>query len=335
MKSRPTLLDVASEAGVSLSTASRAINEHPDVSEATMERVLQVAANLGYYPSAQARSLIYGTSMIVGLVISDITNLFYPGLARAIEDGANAHGYSVILCDTEDRASRTRRYVERLLSFRVDGIIHASVGLDEPALEAVTNAGIPLVFTNRRPRRIKGIDAVVPDYLNGGRQATQHLISQGRRKILHLAGPEFASSSHEITRGYGDVLREAGFGTDPDFILNGDFTIESGIMRMRQVLDGGLMPDAILAANDYIALGAMEVLFERGLDVPGDVAVVGCDNTEVASLPTIQLSSIDLDIVGMGHRAWDLLYERIQGAREASKEIVVESKLIVRSSSLS
>lgn len=334
MKSRPTLLDVASEAGVSLSTASRAINQHPDVSETTMERVLQVAADLGYYPSAQARSLIYGTSMIVGLVISDITNLFYPGLARAIEDRANARGYSIILCDTEDRPARTTRYIERLLSFRVDGIIHASVGLDEPALEAVINAGVPLVLTNRRPREMGGTDAVVPDYLNGGKQATQHLISQGRRRILHLAGPEFASSSYEITRGYKDVLLAAGIEVDPDLILNGDFTIESGIVRMGQVLDGGLMPDAILAANDYIALGAMEVLFERGLDVPEDIAVVGCDNIDVASFPAIQLSSIDLDIVGMGHKAWDLLYERIQGAREASREIVVESKLIVRRSSL-
>ncbi len=328
-----TLREVAATAGVSLSTASRAIRNHPDVSEATRTRVEQVGKELGYYPSRLGRGLATGKSMTIGLMVADITNPFYPQLARGIEDAVTGAGYTIILCNTEDDPVRSTRHLERLLSHRVDGVIHASVGRDEASLRLATNAGIPLVIANRRPRTVEDVDIVVANNTAGARAATQYLLSKGRKKIAHLAGPEYASLSHERLEGYRQALAEAGIEPDDRLIPRGLFTYQSGYARTQHILSSAESVDAIFAVNDLVALGALDAIAQRGLHIPDDVALVGFDDTDFAAYHAIQLASVSQNIYEMGQTASRLLLDALSDPENHEHmEIVLETELVVRRS---
>lgn len=331
MRSSVTIKEVAAEASVSASTVSRAIRNHPDVSEETREKVLRVAAELGYHPSALARGLVSGKSMEIGLMVADIANPFYSKLARTVYDKANESDYSVMLCETRDDLSRSRRYTDRLLSRRIDGIIHASLGPDESVLQSLADANVPVVLANRRPRARRNLDFVAPDYVGAAKQATEYLISKGRKRILHLAGPEYASNSWEIVEGYKQALIDAGIAVSEGLILHGTYQRDSGYEITNAFLSNGHPLDAIFAVGDPTALGAMDAIADWGLRVPEDVAVMGCDNLALASLRAIQLSTVNLNIDKMGQTAWDLLLDAIQEPENhVPREVVIKTELIIR-----
>jgi LacI family transcriptional regulator len=329
-----TLKEIAESVGISESTASRALRNHPDVSEETRNKVMQVAEDMGYFPSFQARGLASGSSNIVGLLVADLSNFFYPNLAWRIEHAAQAEGYSVMLFQTGDDPDQSERAIQRLLSYRVAGIIHASVHLDEPSLEIAHKAGFPLVVTNRRPEGNTSYDQVVPNYFEGARKATHHLLASGRRKIYHLGGPRYASSSMDVADGFRHAIEEAGLAYRQSMISEGTFEARSGRERAEEIFAKGTIPEAILAVNDYTALGAMEVFLRAGIRIPEDVAIIGFDNIEIASFPTIQLSSVDLECDKVATETWQLLLERMTAEEvKPPQKIVSETNLIVRRSS--
>lgn len=327
-----TITDVAHKAGVSVSTVSRVMRNHPDVNPSTRERVMAAVRLLDYRPSPIARALVSGRSQSIGLLVSNIENPFYPQLARSIETAARERGCAVIMCNTEDREDETERYVERLLDDGVQGIIHASVGSDERrTLEQVGDA-VGLVFTNRRPRT-PDCSYIVADNYAGANELTRHLVQLGHHRIGFITGPTSAANATERLSGFLDASREAGVET---LLAEGDFTFESGARAATRWSGTTRQPTAIVGVNDLVALGAYDALVSMGKRVPEDVAVAGFDDILLAGTDLVGLTSVSQRIDEMGRRAVDILMQLIARQPEDQTPIQVEVKtqLLARRSTI-
>jgi LacI family transcriptional regulator len=329
-----TIIQVAEKAGVSVSTASRALTGHPDVSPDTRSKVYAISNELGYRPSRLAQSMVSGRTATIGLLVSDISNPFYPALARIIETAASGFGYIIILCNTEDDPARSQKYLDRLIAQGVDGIIHASVGQDEQLLELPRDAGIPLVLINRRPHSLNDVDIVVSDNCKGAESIITHLLSLGHRCIGHLAGPEYASVSDERLQGYRQALDKWGVPYDQNMVLRGPFTQEYGSQGVKELMARTPRPTAIFAVNDVVALGALDALIELGIEIPRQVSLVGFDDIEFARLHSIQLTTVRQNLVSMGRMAVDQIVDAISNPNSHEKRtILLEAKLMIRNTS--
>jgi DNA-binding LacI/PurR family transcriptional regulator len=329
-----TIVDVAEKAGVAVSTASRALREHPDVSPQTRKKVINASKELNYHPSRLAQSLVLGKTATIGLLVSDIDNPFYPALAKSIEKAASVQGYIVVLCNTEDDPDRTYQYLDRLISQGVDGIIHASIGRDEIHLRLVSEAGIPIVCINRQPRYLHDIDIIASNNLRGAEEIVTHLLSLGHTSIAHLAGPEYASLSRERLEGYRRALENKHIRPDLSHIIPCSFTRESGREGVKKLFQSNVHPSAIFAINDVVALGAMDALYEMGYKIPQDVSIVGFDDIEFARFPSIQLTTCSQNFQDMGQFAFERLSDAINNSENHKPETrLLETKMIIRKTS--
>ena len=222
-----TMKDIAKRAGVSITTVSHVLNETRFVSENVQNRVLEAAKDLGYQPNVLARGLRRGKSHTLGLIVPDVTNPYFAEIARSVEDACAAQGYAVILCNSDGRRERQKNAVEVLASNRVGGLILVNVGMSRQEAAIFENLDIPLVMLDRE---IPGfpVDSIQVDNALGGRQATEHLLHLGHRRIACLGAPSQVSPSSDRVKGYGQALKNAGIEMDPDLIFRGDFTPEGG-----------------------------------------------------------------------------------------------------------
>lgn len=324
----PTIVDVAGVAGVSVSTVSRVVRMHPDVGDATRARVLQTIAELGYRPSPIARALVSGRTRLLGLLVSDIANPFYPQLAKAIEREAMRLGYGLVICNTDDDDSETERYVERLIDQGFEGIIHASVKTDEVRTLEVVGDRSRIVFTNRRPSSLHA-HYVTSDNVAAGVMLTRHLLEQGHRRIGFVKGPSYVSNCVDRAAGFlGEMLNS---GAEPLFV-QGDLSMESGALAVRELLAADNPPTAVIGVNDLVALGALEGLLEAEFRVPEDVALAGFDDIQLAGSKFANLTSVAQHTERMGQRAVRVL---VRLARNPSSRFIRETippELIVRRS---
>lgn len=328
---RPTLKDVARLAGVSLSTASRALAEHPDVSETAKAKVQAMAQELGYRPSMLARGLVGGNTSTLGLLVSHITNPFYPQLAGAIEEFAHSRGYTVFLCNTLDDPGRTEEYLGRLLGQGVDGLIHASIGADESLLEPFMERSTPVVLVNRRSVGRLEVDMVVADNDGGTRQAVRHLLDLGHQDIAFIGGPEFASVSRERLAAFRDELQAAGLALAESLFRRAQFTRQSGYQMGRSLLEGRPRPTAIFAVNDVVAMGVLDAALKLGLRVPLELSLVGFDDIEPAGLGPLRLTTVASPIQQMGQLACErLLHAIAAGVHHQPQYMVLQTHLVVR-----
>jgi LacI family transcriptional regulator len=323
--------DVAREAGVSVATVSRVVRDHSDVRDETRERVQEVVRRLGYRPSALARALVSGRSRMIALLVSDIANPFYPQLAKAVERQALQAGYGLVICNTEEDAEVTRRHVERLHDQGIDGIIHASVGLDEQAVLGPGGA-TPVVFVNRRPSAPRA-NYIVSDNRAGGEAIGRHLLEMGRTTVGFVAGPSFARNGLERLEGLRLGVTE-GPRRGELLVKGGDFSRESGQAAVREWVAAGELPAAIVGVNDSVAIGVMEALIETGRVIPQDVAVAGFDDIYLASSGLIGLTSVAQDIDRMGARAVRALLRSISDPTPPLRAVreILPTRLIVRHS---
>lgn len=329
-KKRLTIREVAKAAGVSVSTVSRVTSDHPDVKSGTRARVQALVDSLDYRPSLLARGMILKRTNSLGLVISDITNPFYPELAKAIEDAASERGWVVIVGNTERDGQRTNRYVDALLERSVDGIIFASVTVDDVVVPKLVATGYPVVVVNRRHPTLQ-THMVIVDSVKGARMATEHLLGLGHRRIAHIAGENWVSNALERRQGYADALRGTGIEVCEDLIEKGDFSLEGGRAAMGRLLRLRPRPTAVFSSNDIMALGALEAIGEAGLRCPEDVAVVGFDDIRITGSRLIQLTTVSHRSYEMGTRAVEILLDVIdKGAPETPFQEVLEPHLIVR-----
>lgn len=324
----PTITDVADRAGVSISTVSRVVRAGGEVSEATRRRVQEVIDEIGYRPSSIARALVSGESKVVALLVSDLSNPFYPQLAKAIEQEASEAGYALVICNTDDDDASARRYVERLLRQGLDGIIYASgCGNEEELLDLI---GEPrrMVFANRRPS-IESCSHVVSDNVDGSRTLTRHLLELGHRRIGFVGGPAFATNARERLDGFHEALREYPDATA--LVAVGPFAKETGLQTVGGWLDDGFPLTAVIGVNDTVALGALEAVLDRGLRVPEDVAVAGFDNVDLASSALLRLTTVAQDIQEMGRLAVRMLLDQLATPGEfRPRHEVLGSTLLTR-----
>jgi LacI family transcriptional regulator len=331
-RSVATIREVAYLAGVSVSTVSRVVTDHPDVRPETRTRVREAIQKLQYRPSALARGLILGRAKILGLLVSDVTNPFYPELVRAIESTARERGYSIILCATEDDPAQSSASLGILGDFLVAGIIHASVAINDPDLPSFGGPGsAPIVFVNRTAD-VPTASSITVDNRTGARLAVQHLVGLDRRNLMHLAGPAWASNAVARQEGFLEEVEQAGI---DGHVVEVGFMIEDARTRFKTALERGPLPDGIFAVNDSIAIAAMEELVSRGVRVPEDVAVIGFDDTHLSASPFIQLSTIAHNVQAMGKLAADLMISFLEEQTEEwPQRIVLPPRLVVRGSTV-
>jgi len=328
----PTIKDVAKRAGVSPVTVSRIINNAGNVSVASREKIERAIEELGYVPSVAARSLRSKRTRSLALVVPDITNPFWTTVARGVEDAAQICDHSVFIYNTDENPSKQLRYLDVIASQRVDGVIIAPYDSDIQNLAKLRKRNTPTVIIDRR---IEGwdVDSAHGDSLSGAQTLVQHLISLGHKRIAMVSGPASTSTAEDRVAGYCMALAEAGIPIDPRLVKRGEYRITSGEELTHQLLEEGLNPTAIFAANQFIALGVIQALGKRGLRIPQDIALVCFDDLPYVSRLFPFLTVVVQPAYDMGMNAAQLLLSRLDS--EASlqpRHVVLPTRLIVRHS---
>lgn len=328
---RVTIREVAARAGVSIGTASKALNGQGRLRPETRARVSAAASELGFAPNVLARGLLAGRTYTVGVITSDSFGRFSIPVMLGAEDALGAGQISVFMCDTRDDPARERQYLEMLLSRRVDGLIVAGRRI-EPRPSVGTGLGIPVVYA--MTQSLDGDEpAVLPDDEGGGRLAAAHLLALGRRRPGHITGPERFLAARKRARGFCDAVTEGGVRFSPTQVLYGEWSERWGRSAARLLLRDSPDVDAIFCGSDQIARGVSDTLRAAGRRVPDDVALVGFDNWE----PMVQgadppLTSIDMCLEDVGRVAAGHLLAAIAG-EPAHGVHVVPPRLVVRGSS--
>lgn len=324
-----TLKDVAKMAGVSLATASRALNNRGDVDQATRKKVLEAARALSYTPNPLARGLLSGTTKTIGVVVTTIQNPFYAAVVTGIEKVLAAEGYTIVLCSSHEDPDAEREAIRVLLARRVDGLIIAPVQSRPEGLEVLLESKAPFVFV---ARYVSGIDAdfVVADDEAVGRLATEHLIAKGHRRILFLNSCR--NSSAELRqRGYEGSLKAHDIPLDPALIR----TVQNGGQAeevMATALDEGLQATAVFCFCDEMAVGVLRALTTRGIRVPEEMAVISCDNLAFTGLLQPPLTTVDIPEFKMGVEAARILLTKIKRRKKKTTQVVFAPKLVERAS---
>lgn len=327
----PTIIDVARRAGVSIATVSRVLNGGAPVHEATRRRVEQAVAELGFSPNGLARALHSKRTRSVGLLVPDISNPYYPELARGVEDVASQHGYSVVVCNTDGRPDKRREYMRVLREKRVDGVILAGGATEEDQAQPISGESWPAVVGIGY--RLPGCVAVGIDNVRAAYEATTHLVQLGHRRVALIAGPLRRLSIRDRVAGYRQSLLEHGIEPDPALIQEGDFRPASGYSAARALLALPEPPTAIFAANDRMAIGAMAAVIDAGLRIPEDVALVGFDDTPLSAYIRPALTTVKVPSYEMGAAAMRQVLALLSKSRDVQPLILLPVRLVVRASS--
>jgi LacI family transcriptional regulator len=328
-----TMKRIAADLGVSITTVSKVLNNHADIGQATRARVLARVEELGYRPNAVARSLTLRRTHTLGVIIPDLMHSFFVEVVAGLESVASARGYGLLLCSSTENPRKERSELEMLRSRQVDGIVLASVhGSNNTELLHRIAAGGALVMIDRDDHARVRCHRVLTDDNLVGRIATDHLLAQGRRAIAHIAGPPLAHARRREA-GYLTALREAGLEPQPGWIVRGGFMDADGYHAMQRLLASGPPIDAVFAANDPAAIGAMQAIWEAGLSVPNDIAVVGAGDIAHGDLLRVPLTTVGWAKEELGRRAAELIFEQLGGREEVTfRRIVIPPHIVVRES---
>jgi LacI family transcriptional regulator len=334
---RISIADLAAELGLAISTVSRALNNAPDVSEATKAQVWALAEKWHYHPNSLAVSLRRGRSNMLGVIVPHINGAFFPAVVHGIENGASQAGLNVLICQSNEDARQEQKHVEALLKAQVDGILVSASNTthDFDHFERIRRQGTPLVFFDRMPA-LPGACGVVVDDFRGAWQVMEHLIGQGCRRIAHLAGPANLNTTADRLRAYRAALEAHQLPYDEQLVVPLDnSSTAAGAAAMTRLLQLPQPPDAVFSAYDFPAGGALQVLEERGLRIPQDVALAGFSNEPFTTMVRPRLTSVDQRGVLMGEAAVQLFLQLLKRTESfTGQRIVLKPQLIVRESSL-
>ncbi|HEY8456507.1 MAG TPA: LacI family DNA-binding transcriptional regulator [Actinopolymorphaceae bacterium] len=326
-----TMYDVAKLAGVSTGTVSRYVNSSGYVSAAARERIRKAIAELGFVPSTAARSLTTKRSGLIGFVTSDLTNPFTAELAQGLQKRAGQLGYCVVTSSTDEDEERAIQVITALRSHQVDGLVVTPPETEaiNTYLVAAAKAGTPIVLIGMKLDPPLA-DRVTTDTYRGARQAVNHLVELGHRRIAYVGARGMAKSRR---RGYRDALRSAGLTVDRDLVVDRSLNRRGGMAAGEALLDRPDPPTAVFAANDSVALGVIQAAYRRRLLVPDDLSVVGFDGTELAEHAIPPLTTVAQPMDQMGHEAIELLVARMQATDEKQfTERRLPCELVVRDS---
>ena len=322
-----TIRDVAARAGVSIATVSRVFNATGPVREETARRVLDAATTLKYVPHVGARSLSTRRTGTVGVLLPDLHGEFFSEVIRGIDNAARRQGYHLLVSGSHSDWNEMSAVLSATRG-RVDGILVMSPDRDSDALQAHLPPGLPAVLMNCPGGTGPSISI---DNMGGSAAMVRHLISLGHRRIAFICGPERNSDAWERLRGYrSEMTREGVY--DPGLEISGDFTEEGGRESARDALTLDPRPTAIFAANDSMAIGALSALYETGLEVPVDMAVVGFDDVPIGRYVAPPLTTVGVDIAALGKRALELLLEILAGGGTTTQRETIPTRLVIRES---
>lgn len=336
-----TIKDIARELGISPSTVSRALKDHPDISQETKKAVNELAEKLNYQPNIVALSLRHSKTNTIGVIIPELVHFFFSTVISGIEDVAYSAGYNVIITQSNESLDREKTDIKALFNSRVDGmLISMSRETDSfDHIHSILAKGVPIVFFDRVMDG--SYNKVIVEDIGGAKEATQHLINQGCRRIAHLAGPQNMAISKERLEGYKQTLKTNNIPFDERLVVPcSPPTIEEGKKVTEALLSSGVEIDSIFATNDPVAFGAMQAIKNKGLKIPSDIAVVGFSNWFFCTMTDPPLSSVDQPGFEMGQEAARLLLRQIDAKnKDKDKELtpekhVLKARLIVRESSL-
>jgi len=335
MAQRITMSDVAQAAGVSLMTVSRVVNNKGEISPETRQRVQEVIEKLGYRPSGIARSLAGGQTFTIGLVVPDIANPYFSGMAHGITSVANHEGFGVLLCDCEEDWTREVAMLDVLDEKRVDGVIVAAPRTSTQELLPVLARHPISVVVNRLFQADEDSTAnasVINDDKVGGYLITKHLLNGGHKVIGFLAGPKASYGSMRREIGYFNALEEFGIAPNPDIIKHGMPTVEGTQAIVSQLLSENPSITALFCFNDLVAIGVLQYCQQLGIRVPDDLAVFGYDGIPIASWVTPALSTCQVEYEKMGREATKLLINYINECTDDCENVIMQPSLIIRDS---
>lgn len=325
--------DVARRAKVSTATVSRTVNRVVTVDAQLAKRVWKAIEELGYYPNRQARALVSGRSRVFGLIVSEITNPFFPEIVQTFETLAVEKNYEILLTSTIHDPGRMELAVRRMIESRVDGVAILTFGMEDELLEHFRFRNLPLVFVDVGPKAPR-VSNIRVNYAHGIRQAVQHLAAMKHGRIGFVSGPLRLKSAVARKDAFEESMQEIGLHVRPEFIVQGDHSLEGGKLALQTLHKLREQPTAILCSNDMTAIGVMRQAFELGLSVPRELSVVGFDDTRLADFMIPPLTTIQMSQAELARLAFEALYNEV-GRKIASPngtEYTLKTQLILRSS---
>jgi LacI family transcriptional regulator len=325
--------DVAKRAKVSTATVSRTVNQVATVDAQLAKRVWKAIDELGYYPNRQARALVSGRSRVFGLIVSEITNPFFPEIVQTFETLAVEHKYEILLTSTIHDPKRMELAVRRMIESRVDGVAILTFGMEDELLQHLRFRNLPLVFIDVGPPAPR-VSNIRVDYTHGIRQAVQHLAAMRHECIGFISGPLKLRSAVARKNAFEESMREIGLTIRPEFIVQGDHRLEGGKLALQALSNLSEQPTALVCSNDMTAIGVMRQAYELGIAVPQQLSVIGFDDTRLADFMIPPLTTIQMSQTELAKLAFDALYEEIKRVTPSPKgtEYNLETQLVLRSS---
>ena len=325
--------DVARRAKVSTATVSRTVNQVATVDAQLAKRVWKAIEELGYYPNRQARALVSGRSRVFGLIVSEITNPFFPEIVQTFETLAVEQHYEILLTSTIHDPKRMELAVRRMIEGRVDGVAILTFGMEEDLLEHLRFRNLPLVFVDIGPKAPR-VSNIRVDYADGIRQAVQHLAALRHERIGFIAGPLRLRSAMARKDAFQASMKEIGLPVKPDFLVEGDHRLEGGKRALKKLAELRERPTAVLCSNDMTAIGVMREAFELSIKVPQDLSVIGFDDIRMAEFLTPPLTTVQMSQSELARLAFEALLKEVK--RETpipeGSEYVLKTHLVLRNS---
>jgi DNA-binding LacI/PurR family transcriptional regulator len=325
--------EIAKRAKVSTATVSRAINRVPTVDPQLAKRVWKVVEELGYYPNTQARALVSGKTRIFGLIVSEITNPFFPEIVQSFEDIAVQHNYEILLTSTVHDPKRMESSVRRMLERRVEGVAVLTFGMEESLLEGLRFRKVPLVFVDVGPH-VAHVSNIKINYQHGIRQAVQHLAALRHEKIAFVAGPLALKSAKTRKDAFEDSMREIGMRVESEFVVEGNHTMEGGMKALVRLASLPSRPTAVMCSNDLTAIGVMREAYDYGISIPNDLSVIGFDDVRLAQFMIPPLTTIQMSQTELARLAFKALLTEVERKEPnpSGTEYFLDTSLILRKS---
>jgi len=325
--------EIAKRARVSTATVSRTINRVPTVDPRLAKRVWKVVDELGFYVNTQARALVSGKTRIFGLVVSEITNPFFPEIVQSFEDIAVEHDYEILLTSTVHDPKRMENAVRRMIERRVEGVAVLTFGMEEALLEDLRFRKVPLVFVDVAPA-VPRVCNIRINYQHGIRQAVQHLAALRHERIAFVTGPLSLKSAAARRDAFHESTREIGMEVDPNFVIEGDHTMEGGIRALAKLAKMHDRPTAVLCSNDMTAIGVMREAYDLGIHIPGELSVVGFDDVRLAQFMTPPLTTVRMSQTELAKTAFKALLKEVETETPAphGTEYTLDTALVLRKS---
>lgn len=330
----PDIRAVAALAKVSIATVSRTINGSPLVSERLSKRVWQAIRQLNYFPNTHARTLVSGRSRLLGIIVENITNPFFPELIQSFEEIAVAHGYEILVSSSNSDPSVLTTCVRRMLERKVEGVAVMTFGEEEPILDQLVHRNVPIVLAEFKLEDPKA-STILLDYSSGIYAAVDHLAALGHTKIAFLAGPHKLHSAITRENDFRAAMQNAGLTIQKEWVIECDHTLKGGVAGYAQLKQLDKRPTAIVCSNDMTAIGVLRAAYMEGLRVPQDLSVIGLDDIDFAEFTLPPLTTIRLSRADLARAAFEALRQQAEdpNAPNMQREFLVSTSLVIRGSS--